>query len=617
MTRAAAAFGQTRSALAGAAREAREAWGPIPTVAVVVVAAAALLPAIAPASLGYQRLAPGVYLALAAVGLGVTVGLAGMPSLAQGAFVAVGAFTFALLRARAGWPVVGAVVAATIVAAGAGLLFGALVARLRGALVAVTTWVLAWLVAFTLTAFPALSGGARGLVLPAGTVGGLELTPTAHYEIGLALLVLAIGGFWVVSRGPGGVALAALRQDADAAVALGVPAERLRLGAFAASALVAGLAGALAVDLAGVADPASYGPLLSFELFIAVLLGGATSPLGGLAGVVVLGLLARLTGTGALEGQAVGRVQTLLASLIVLTLLGFGVRGLVPWLTDLRGSSRPKRPETGAGSARVTPPSPRAAGPPLLEARDLRKSFGDLVAVADVELELAPASIHALAGPNGSGKTTVLKLLSGALSPDAGEIVLAGRRIDAESLRARALAGIVTTLQSTSVFGDSTVLDNALVGAGLRRRYAGTFRTLAATPLHRADSEEARAKARRALDLVDLGWAETMPARLLSRVEQRLLMIASALATEPRALLLDEPAAGAGPQDLEHLTSILHRLRANGVAVLLAEHNLRLVGAVADRMTVLAGGSVVESGEPGPVLDSASVQEAYLGRRGG
>ena len=220
-----------------------------------------------PLDLALDRLASTLYLALAAVALGFAVGVGGIPSLGQGAFMAIGAFLTAGLIARQGWPAEAAVAAGTIGAALGGAVTGLGVARLRGVLVAVSTWLLTWLVVFALAAFPVLSGGSQGIVVPQTSLAGLRLTTTVHYELALGLVALAVAAYTLLARGRPGLALAAAHQHTDAAVAVGVPVFRLRLGAFVASAAVAGLAGALTVQLAGVADPTGYGPTLSFKLF--------------------------------------------------------------------------------------------------------------------------------------------------------------------------------------------------------------------------------------------------------------------------------------------------------------------------------------------------------------
>lgn len=609
MTTAAATLARTRSAVAGAAADARTAWSYRATAGLAVIGLAALVPAL-PFDLRLDRLAATLYLALAAVGLGLAVGVGGVPSLAQGAFAATGAFTAAGLVARQGWPLAPAVVAATLAAALAGAVAGVALARFGGVVVAAGTWLLAWLAAFALTGFPSLSGGAQGLALP-GTGG---LTPSGHYELALGLTALAVGGYAVLARGQPGLALAAARDQPEAAVALGVPLARLRIGAFTASAAAGGLAGALAVQLAGVADPSAYGPALSAKLFIAVVLGGATAAAGGVAGVLVLGLLTLATEAGGLEGFQAGRVQTLLASVAVLVFLGLGDAGLLPSLRRrCRGAAAQHRPE------RVAPPpatETSSGGRSVLLADGLAKSFGNLAAVDGVGIELESGSVHALVGPNGSGKTTVLQLVAGSLPVDRGRVALDGVDVTREPVRGRVVGGIVRTLQTTAVVDRHTALENVLVGAGLRRRFGGAWRTLLATPKNRAETAATSAGAVEALESVGLAWAADVPAGELSAFDRRLVMVATALATRPKALLLDEPAAGAGSDDVPRLTALLHGLRTRGVAVLLVEHNLRLVRAVADRVTVLEAGRVIASGAPAEVALDPAVRRAYLGGPG-
>jgi ABC-type branched-subunit amino acid transport system permease subunit/ABC-type uncharacterized transport system YnjBCD ATPase subunit len=492
---------QTRDALADGLREATTAWGRRSSLAVAVVVLAALVPVL-PLDLGLDRLAADLYLGAAAVALGVAVGLGGMPSIGHGAFVAVGAFGAALLGARAGWPTGPAVVTGAFVAAAAGAAIGLATARLRPALVAVATWLLAWLVALALVAFPSVSGGAQGIAL-----GGGGLSATVHYELAVVLAAAFVLAYVALARSPAGIALSAARERRAAAETLGVPVARLRCGAFAASAGAAGLAGALAVYLAGVADAASYGPLLSFKLFVAVVLGGAVSPAGGLVGVAVLAALARLTEAGSLEGLQASRVETLLAAVIVLSALGATDRGLVPAVTDWarrRGRVQPQREARAA--TRETAARPHEP-PASLSTHGLTKRFGAITALEDVGLELESGTVHTLIGPNGSGKTTALRLLSGTLLPDAGTVVVDGEDISREPVGPRTERGIVGTLQATAVFSELTSLENALVGARLRVRHNGAVRSVFVTPKARAGTREARRAALAALERVGLEGA--------------------------------------------------------------------------------------------------------------
>jgi branched-chain amino acid transport system ATP-binding protein len=173
----------------------------------------------------------------------------------------------------------------------------------------------------------------------------------------------------------------------------------------------------------------------------------------------------------------------------------------------------------------------------------------------------------------------------------------------------------VRTLQATSVFAESTALENVLAGTVVASRYGGPFRALFSTPLARRETAESRARAYTILEDVGLAGAADTPAGELSGAEQRVLMIASALAARPRVLLLDEPSAGAAPAELERLAALIRTLRGRGLALLLVEHNLRLVRSVADRVIVLDAGRVIAEGTTDEVAADDEVRAAYLGRR--
>jgi ABC-type branched-subunit amino acid transport system ATPase component len=250
-----------------------------------------------------------------------------------------------------------------------------------------------------------------------------------------------------------------------------------------------------------------------------------------------------------------------------------------------------------------------------LAARSLSKRFESLLALDDLSLEVTPGSVHALIGPNGSGKTTALRALAGDLRPDAGSVVLGEEPLTELTQRERALRGVIGTQQTTTVFPELSVLENALVGAGIRRSHPGPVRTFFRTPKARADELEAESRALAALELVGLAAEPDRLAAELSAHDQRLLMLASALATEPRVLLLDEPAAGASAAELERLAELLGELRRKGYGLLVIEHNLRFVRRVADEVTVLEAGRRIASGTLSEVAANEAVRAAYLGRQ--
>ena len=568
---------QTASALAEAGRDARAAWGGEQAALALLLAAACGLPWFAPGWVHVDVLAAWLYLALAATGLGLTAGFAGLPSLAQGAFMSVGAFATALLSARAGWPAEAtipvAVGAALVLAFGSALVL----VRLPPLFLAVSTWLLAWLVLLAATEFPSVAGGSQGYTVTS------PLSATGHYELALLLTALGVVALSALRRNTTGTRLRAIRDRHAAATTLGVRSGRLLLGAFVASAAVGGLAGSLAVQLAGVSDPNAFGPFTSFKLLVAVLLGGASYAGAGVIGVAVLGAIALLGHAwAALQSGAPAQLQPMLASVLLLALLALGGDELVPLLLRLRPAraAPPSRPE----------PAPAGRKPASLTARGLWKSYGGVHALAGFDLEIAPGEAVALVGANGSGKTTALRVLAGALALDRGEVEIDGRPVGRLEPAALAKAGVVRTLQRTATFPTLTALENALVGAGLHSHHGGPVRTLAATPKSRREARALFGAAHEALRAVGLDGVAGTRAELLDGFQQRLLMLASALAARPRLLLLDEPSAGAATQEVAFLTEVLRNLRTAGVSLLVVEHNLPLVRAFADRVVVMSDG---------------------------
>ena len=549
-----------------------------------------------------------MYLALAATALGLTVGPAGLPSLGTGAFMAIGAFTSALLVARSGWPLEPAVLAGTAAALVAGVLCGGVV-RLRRAFVAVSTWLLAWLVWLYLLAFPSVSGGSQGLILPPRSLLGLDATPTVHFEVALALTALTALAVAAVRRGAPGLELSGLRQAPALATSLGVRLAARRLGAFSATAAIAGLAGGLSVQLQAVADPVSYDPFLSFKLLVAVLLGGAAATMGPAVGVILLGLIGLASGPLARALQLpLERFDAAVAALLLVFVLAFGGQGVVPWA--LRWLRREQPPER-----RPAQPPPAVPGPsePVLTATGLRKAYGGVIAVDDFSLELRRGETAALIGPNGSGKTTALRLISGAEPADAGAISVGGTDVSAVSTHERVRLGIARTLQTTAAFPELTALEDVLVGRAVRRRHGGLVRSALATPNARREQATSETAALEALALVGLAEAADVPTLELTTSQRRLVALAAALATEPQVLLVDELAAGAGAEELDAVAQAIEQIRERGVAVLVVEHNVRLVRRVADRVLVLGAGTIVAEGSVAEVAASGVVQQAYLG----
>ncbi len=242
----------------------------------------------------------------------------------------------------------------------------------------------------------------------------------------------------------------------------------------------------------------------------------------------------------------------------------------------------------------------------ILRLEGLSKRFGALAVSQDICLELAPGRLHALIGPNGAGKTSLINQISGALAPDAGRIFFEDEDVTRLGLAQRARRGLVRSFQVASLFDGFSALDNVALAA--QARAGSSFRFFARA----GKAADLNAKARVALDRVGLGERVGRRAGELSHGERRLLEIAVALACQPRLLLLDEPFAGLGVEESAEALALLQTLKTE-VTMLLVEHDMEAVFALADDVSVLVGGRLIASGAPEAIRQSPAVREAYLG----
>jgi branched-chain amino acid transport system ATP-binding protein len=245
---------------------------------------------------------------------------------------------------------------------------------------------------------------------------------------------------------------------------------------------------------------------------------------------------------------------------------------------------------------------------PLLRIEGLGKRFGGVIATDDLTLDVMAAELHAIIGPNGAGKTTLIGQLAGEIEPDAGHILFAGQDITRLAVPRRSALGLARSFQITSLFPEFTALDN--VALAVQAHAGHSFRFW--QPARRA--AELREPARAALSRVGLdARADTLVSRL-SHGEHRQLELAMALATKPRLLLLDEPMAGLGPEESARMVELMRELKQE-VTILLIEHDMEAVFALADRITVLVYGRVIASDRPAAIRQNAEVRRAYLGEQ--
>jgi branched-chain amino acid transport system permease protein len=563
-----------------------------------------------------------LYLLVAAYGLALAVSYAGLPMLGQGAFVAVGAFGTAQLAGH-GVPLLVAVAVAVIAAGCAGYVVGFAATRLAGSSLALATWGLAWLVYTALVLFPRLSGGSQGLTRPtpatltSPTLGvEIVLQPWVHALVG-GVLVVALALVLVRAQaGPWGLDWAALRTGPALADSLGVPVQRRRRAVLAAAAALGALGGAGTAVLQGVVAPTDYSPLLSLQLFVAVLVGGTATWWGPALGV---GLIAALPTTADSIATAAGidplRARAVLTAALLVAVLALRApvgRLAGPYVR--RWLARPYSPDPAAAADDVPVADVPVADGPLLTLRSVVVEYGAVRALDGIDLDLRAGEVHALVGPNGSGKSTALRVAAGVVTPADGSVKVRGAVVPGTSAAPRVRAGVARTLQHTAMLGRLPVGRQVEVGTRARDRtpYAG-LRHLIAAPSAARDRRQRAAATAAALEVTGLTDRATADPDVLDTAEQRLLQVARAVATGASAVLVDEPAAGMSARQRDRLGTILRRLADSGRGVLLVEHDMNLVGRVADRVTVLAEGRVLAAGTPEAIRSDPEVARAYLG----
>jgi branched-chain amino acid transport system permease protein len=390
--------------------------------------------------------------------------------------------------------------------------------------------------------------------------------------------------------------------------------------AFLASALIAGLAGAFYAHTVGSLDAGDFKFGRAVDILGYAVLGGSGAWFGPLLGAGLLTALPILIrdGLGSSFGflKDFAQLPNILSGLALMIAIIFAPGGLAA-LFSRPASREGERPAAGAGNAQsrssgTLDTAPNAVHGPLLRISRLSRSFGGLKALSEVDLEIEQGKIYGLIGPNGAGKTTLINLLSGLDAPSSGKIEWLGREIQGRSAWRIARSGLARSYQHAQLFGEMSVLENVAVGlhARLRSSLVGAWLRL---PSFRREEAEAMAEALELLGALGLAELAGESAEALSYGDRRRVEIARALATGPRLLLLDEPAAGMNEVETAALGRFILGLKERGLAILIVEHHMDLIMGVCDEILVLDFGRAIARGSPAEVSRERAVLDAYLG----
>jgi len=583
----------------------RQAWGLGALGAAVLLLAALPVPEFWITQLNYIGLS-----SLAVLGLILLTGVGGLTSFGQAAFVGMGAYTSAWLTVHAGlspWLTLFIGVGLTAISA---VILGWLTLRMSGHYLPLAT--LAWGLSlyYLMGNLDALGKYDGILDVPGLSLWGWQLGQgRVFFMLTWGLVLLSSAGMLRLLDSRVGRAMRALKTGSQMAESMGVDTLRFKIGLFVLSAMLASVSGWLYAHFQRAVNPSPFSVHAGIEYLFMAVLGGAGHVWGAITGATLTKLMAdqlqvllpRLLGSS-------GSFESIVFGVLLVLTLKYAPEGI--WAFVDRKLPKPPRRIDWQNAAALAQRAKPATGEVVLRASALRKTFGGLLAVNDITFDVQAGQIVGLIGPNGAGKSTTFNLITGVLAKSGGEVMFRGASIGGLPSREIAKRGISRTFQHVKMIADMTVLENVALGAHLRGHKG------VASAMLRLDRAEEQALLREAeLQLRRVGMGEQLHelAGNLAMGPQRLLEIARALCNDPALLLLDEPAAGLRHKEKQALIGVLRQLKAEGLSILLVEHDMDLVMDVSDRIVVMEFGTRLIEGTPEEIQASPAVRAAYLG----
>ncbi len=548
------------------------------------------------------------------VSLNLTTGFLGELALGHAGFMSVGAFTAGIitkaLEANYGWETSATLpiglLAGGLLAAVMGLLIGIPALRLKGDYLAIITLGFGEIIRVIIQNLE-ITGGASGIS---------RVTRVNNITWTYIVMVIVVIIIFTLARSRHGRAIISIRENAIAAESTGIPVTYYKIFAFTLAAFFAGIAGGLYVHQYGRVTASVFDFNKSIEYLVMVVLGGMGSITGSILSASILTFLPEVL-------RSFSDYRLLIYSIMLILMMLFRPAGLLGtaefslvalWDRMVKFLGFKKVDRTP-----LMPAVPRydvGESAPVLETKNLGIRFGGLQAAQDVNLKLMDNEIVGLIGHNGAGKTTVFNLLTGVYVPTEGDIELLGRSLRGKKTNEIAAAGIGRTFQNIRLFKSMTALENIKVAFHTRMEYSaaeGIFRL----PKYNREEQGIDIRARELLRIFDMEDIADTTASGLPYGQQRKLEICRALATNPKVLLLDEPAAGMNPIETKELMETIGLIRDHfGVTILLIEHDMKLVMGICERIYVLSYGKMLAQGSPADIRNNPEVIAAYLGHSG-
>lgn len=551
-------------------------------------------------------------------GLNLAAGYAGLFSMGHAGFFAIGAYTAGILSAKFGFSLWVNLPLACLSSIVIGGLLGIPSLRFKGFYYVIATMALGIIIKMLIGEMTPLTGGSEGISnISKPSIGSYTFSETSYYYIILLVFILGILFCHQIVNSKFNRQMVALRENEIAAETMGINVYKSKLIFFIISTAFAGIAGCLYAHLFGVVNPDTFDMDLSFLFLLMVLLGGKDSLYGCYIGVIILSIFP-------LFFVEFVRIHLIFYGLLFIAFVYAIPDGIMGVLRKIKGANghifsqkkflreRETEDRISIESILTWEKEKAREGLSLLSIENLSRSFSGIQALRKVDFDIQRGTIHGLIGPNGSGKSTLLNLISGVYQCEEGKILFNGEPI--ENLKPHEIfkKGIARTFQKSNLYNSLTVLENVSIGQDIRYCY-GFIDALFNQKKKKRLERQIRAHSLIILNFLGVSHLADRPVENISPMECRIVEIARALASQPKLLLLDEPATGFTKKDIEELNRILQIIREMGVTILLIEHHIRFILELADYITVLNFGENIFQGSPLEVAANPKVIEAYLG----